>query len=610
MASLDCSTLTSLIDIEIPEVSYEEDPVTAWAADVLKGKVIAGPHVRNACRRHLLDLRDGPARGLFWDLEEAKKRIAWFPKYLCLNGGQFEGIPFKPHPSQAFRIGSLFGWKWAETGLRRFRRFYDEEGKGNGKSPLLAGIGIMMMVADGEPRAEIYAAAAKKEQAQVLFRDAVAMVQQSTKLNRIRISGDEHPWQLSYRGKSGDKRIFKPISSDKAQSGPRPSCALCDEVHEHPNRDVIEMLERGFKFRERPLLVMATNSGSDRKSICWEEHTHAVEVAAGIKQDDTTFAFVCSLDEGDDWENDPSCWIKANPLLGATITEEYLRGVVDQAKQMPGKRNGIARLHFCEWTQSVNAAIRREAWVKCRKSLNLQALKDGGYPCYGGLDLSKTRDFTALTLTWLIDATKDAEIMLSKTWFWTPADTLKDRAGKDQAPYELWRDQGHIEAVPGERLKYAWLASALGEINAEFAPVEIAGDQYGLEQLSEQLSDQGISLPLVIHPQGFQKRILEKDKDAPDGEQEIYLWMPDSINKLENAIYEERIFIDHSPMLDLCAASVVYEENRTGHRMFDKGKAFGRIDGMVSLAMSVGMALCRARDGGMDEYFKRLAGAA
>jgi phage terminase large subunit-like protein len=597
-------TTKGSIDVEIPETSYEDDPVTAWAADVLRGVVVAGPHVRNTCRRHLLDLRDGPDRGLVWDLEEAKKRIKWFHDKLRLNGGQFEGRPFKLHPSQAFRVGSLFGWKWAATGLRRFRRFYDEEGKGNGKSPLLAGIGIAMMVADGEPRAEVYAAAAKKDQAQVLFRDAVAMRDQSPELaKRIKPSGIDPVWQLTYISTKGDKRFFKPISSDAAQSGPRPSCALCDEVHEHPNRDVMEMLERGFKFRRQPLLVMATNSGSDRKSVCWEEHEHAVKVAAGIIEDDTTLSFVCSLDEGDDWENDPSCWVKANPLLDVTVTTEYLEGVVKQARQMPGKRNGIARLHFCEWTQSVNAAIKREAWVACRKVLDLPALIAGGYPCYGGLDLSRTRDFTAFTLTWVVDATKDAERLASKTWFWTPADTLKDRANTDQAPYELWVDQEHIEAVPGQRLKYSWLAEAIARLCALYAPLEIGGDQYGLEQLQEHLSGDGVSLPITIHPQGFQKRIIDRDREAPEGEQELYLWMPHSINMFENALYEQRMEIDPNPMLDLCAASVVYAENRTGHRMFDKENAFGRIDGMVSTAMSVGIALCRQRpEENLDDF--------
>ncbi|MDW4550874.1 terminase TerL endonuclease subunit [Defluviimonas sp. D31] len=579
------------------------DPVTAWAEAVTAGEIIAGPHVRAAAARHLRDLAEGPGRGLVWDLAAARHAIEFFPKMLRLNGGQFEGRPFRLHSSQAFRIGALFGWKWAEDhpdpdlrGLRRFRRFYDEEGKGNGKSPLIAGIGLYMMVADGEARAEIYAAASKKDQAQVLFRDAVAMRDQSPALARVVTKQGENPvWQMTYRGRDGGNRFFKPISAEGGQSGPRPHCALTDEVHEHPNRDVIDMLERGFKFRRQPLLVMATNSGTDRTGICWEEHQHAVNVATGVTDDDATFAFVCSLDEGDDWENDPSCWIKANPLLGETITEAFLAGEVKKARMMPGKRNGIARLHFCQWTQSVTAAIRRETWVNARGEVDPDALTAKGFPCFGGLDLSQVRDFSALTLTWITDATKDAEKLVSKTWFWTPGDTILDRAARDQAPYDLWVDQGHIEAVPGDRLKYAWLADAIGRINARFAPVAIGCDQYGLERLTENLTELGISIPAEIHPQGYQKRILEKDPGAPEGEKEIYLWMPDSINKLEEALGDGRLTVAQNPLLDSMAAAVTYAENRTGHRMFDKERAHGRIDGMVSLAMSVGLALCRER---------------
>ena len=578
--------------------AYEADPVTAWAEDVMAGSIVAGPHVRDAAARHIRDLAEGPARGLFWDVAAARKVIGWFARNLRLNGGQFEGVPFILHPSQAFRVGSIFGWKHAATGLRRFRRFYDEEGKGNGKSPMLGGIGLYLMVADGEARAEIYSAAAKKDQARILFQDAVAMVDQSPRLSaKIEQQGQNPVWQLSYLGKDGGRRFFKPIANEAksgGQSGPRPHGALCDEVHEHPSRDTIDMLERGFKFRMQPLLCMATNSGTDRTSICWEEHQHAVRVAAGVLEDDTTFAFVCSLDDGDDWENDPACWVKANPLLDVTITTPWLAAQVDQAKKMPGKRNGIARLHFCEWTQAQTAAIRREAWLACRAKVDLEEMVARGFPCFGGIDLSQTRDFSALTLVWLTDRTRDAERFLSHTWFWTPKDTLADRAAGDQAPYLDWARDGHIEAVPGERLKYAWLADAIARINARFAPEVIGCDQYGLERLQEHLTDLGVTIPAETHPQGFQKKVLEKDPQAPAGQQEIYLWMPDSINKLEAAIYEERIGIAENPLLDSMAASVVYAENRTGHRMFDKPNAYGRIDGMVSLAMATGVALCRS----------------
>ena len=591
--------------------------MTAWAEDVVAKRITAGPHVRDAAARHLKDLVEGPARGLVWDLVAAKKAIGFFPRNLRLNGGQFEGKPYVLHPSQAFRIGSLFGWKWRDTGLRRFRRFYDEEGKGNGKSPMLAGIGIFLMVADGEPRAEIYAAAAKKEQAAVLFQDAVAMRDQSPSLSaRISKQGENPVWQMTYLGKGGDKRFFKPIANEAksgGQSGPRPHGALCDEVHEHPSRDTIEMLERGFKFRRQPLLCMATNSGSDRKSICWEEHQHAVRVAAGIVDDDTTFAFVCALDEGDVWETDPTCWVKANPLLDETITTEFLAAQVKQAVQMPGKRNTIARLHFCQWTQSTTAAIKREAWLACKGKVDVAAMVEAGYPCYGGLDLSKTRDFTALTLVWVLDATKDAERFAAKTWFWTPKDTLADRSASDQAPYELWSEQGFIEAIPGDRLKYNWLADAVAKLNALAAPRSIGCDQYGLERLIEHLTEAGVTIPAEVHPQGFNKRIIEKDPSQPEGQQEIYLWMPDSINKLEAAIYDQRIIIDENPLMDSMAASVVYAENRTGHRMFDKPNAFGRIDGMVSLGMATGVALCRSpketKKQRQNDYFKSLVKA-
>lgn len=596
MTTTEISTSFFHVDV-IPTPDYEADPVTAWAADVLLGNIIAGPHVRNQCARHLHDLVHGPARGLWWDVDAAIKVIDWFGRNLKLKDGKFQGRKFIPHPSQAFRIGSLFGWKWADTGFRRFRRFYDEEGKGNGKSPMLAGIGLYMLVNDGEPAAEIYAAASKKDQAQVLFKDAVSMRNQSKRLtDRTTTQGKNPVWQITYIGKAGDSRYFKPISSDDGQSGPRPHCGLCDEVHEHKNRDVIELLEAGFKSRDQPMLIMATNSGSDRKSICWEEHLHAVNVAAGIDEDDEEFTFVCALDEGDDWEKDPSCWVKVNPLLESTITSEYLAKRVSLAQKVPGKRNTIARLNFCEWTQSVNAAIKREAWAACVvPSVDLEDLIAKEYACYGGLDLSRTKDFTAFTLTWIIDKTKDAEKFVSKTWFWTPADTLAERSKTDAAPYDVWAKLGHIEAVPGSRLKYSWLAEAIASICAKYAPEEIGGDQYGLEQLQEHLAEMGVSLPITIHPQGFQKRVLDRDKEAADGEQEIYLWMPHSINMFENAIYDQRIEIVSNPMLDLCAASVVFAENRTGHRMFDKENAFGRIDGMVSTAMSVGIALCRER---------------
>jgi len=191
------------------------------------------------------------------------------------------------------------------------------------------------MTAAGEAGAQIYAAAAKREQAGILFADAVKMVRQSPALaRRLEFSGGPgREFNIAHHG-SGS--FFRPVSRDtgKTGSGPRPYFVLADEIHELPDRSIIEILERGFKFRREPLLFMITNSGSDRNSVAWEEYEHAVKVAAGNIDaltdptylgeilDDTTFSYVCALDDGNDPLNDPACWIKANPLLGITISEE------------------------------------------------------------------------------------------------------------------------------------------------------------------------------------------------------------------------------------------------------------------------------------------------
>jgi Terminase large subunit, ATPase domain len=174
-----------------------DDPVTEWAKAVTTGTVVAGPYVRAACERHLRDLEQGSSRGLKWDRAAVHRVLRFFAEGLALAGGQFEGRPFVLQPSQAFIVGSIFGWKRPD-GRRRFRRAYIEEGKGSGKSPLAAGIGMYCLTSDSEPRAEVYAAGSMKSQAMVLFRDAVAMWQQSEDLrNRLTPSGGNPIWNLT-----------------------------------------------------------------------------------------------------------------------------------------------------------------------------------------------------------------------------------------------------------------------------------------------------------------------------------------------------------------------------------------------------------------------------
>lgn len=595
--------------------SSRTDRATAYAEAVLSGEIVAGPHVRNACRRHLDDLeRDD----LEFDAESAARALRFFETRLFLSEGQFEDQPFKAAPAQAFIIGSLFGWKRLD-GTRRFRRAYIEQGKGNGKSPLAGGVGLYGLMADGEAGAEIYSAGATKEQAGILFRDAVKMVDKSPALSsRLKKSGGPgREFNIAYLAKAS---FFRPVSREtkKTGSGPRPHFALVDELHEHADGGIIEILERGFKFRRQPLLLMITNSGSDRNSVCWIEHEHAVRVAAGNVDakdddahylgepiDDTTFSYVCALDPEDDPLEDPSCWIKANPLLNVTITEEYLAGVVAQARAMPSKLNGILRLHFCRWTDAETAWMTRAALEPVLSEFDPKEHRDA--PIWLGLDLSQSRDITAMAVvvkTGEVDvvAERDGKRQTVRkptfdAWIeaWTPGDTIAARELQDKQPYQRWVKDGHLHGPKGQSIRFDHVAQAVAEYTHDYRVQCAAYDRYafrrGFEPECERL---GIAVEFVEHPQGGTKKgkaneaMTRAAKSA--GREPEGLWMPGSLRQLEDAILERRIRIRKNPVLISAMMSAVTDEDRWGNRWLAKERAVNKIDCAVALCMAIGAA--------------------
>lgn len=543
------------------------DNATQYAIDVTSGKTLAGPDIRNACQRHLDDLKRTKEKGLIWDTESADRAVAFFEEVLKLNGGEHEGKPFILLPWQCFIVGSIFGWKTLD-GYRRFRMVYIESGKGSGKSPLAAGIGLYCLMADNEPRAEVYAAATKKDQAMILFRDAVAMVDQSPALSeRIKKSGTgQNVWNLAYLRKGA---FFRPISSDDGQSGPRPHCVLIDEIHEHKSNNVVEMMRAGTKGRTQAIIFMITNSGHNKTSVCYEYHEYGRKVAEQSLIDDTFFSFICSLDEEDDPFNDESCWAKANPSLGHTFTDKYLREQVTQAKGMPSKESIVRRLNFCQWVEADNPWLASDIWMVNEQNFDIDELI--GEDCYAGLDLSGTRDLTALSLYF-------PKHKKAFTEFWTPKETLLDRTKSDHVPYDAWVKQGYLFATEGRVVDYNFVAQRLGELTAKFNIIRMAFDPYRIKYFQRSLDDESVSIEMTPHGQGF-----FKSKDSG-------LWMPHSIELLEKDITENNIIIKYNPCLRWNAASAVLESDNKENKVFAKRKSTGRIDGVVSLAMARGCA--------------------
>lgn len=541
------------------------DPVTAYAKAVVSGESPAGPHVRDACARHLRDLKDGKKRGIKFDKDAALRAINFCRDVLKLNGGDFEGVAFHLLPWQCFIFGSLFGWKGSD-GYRRFRVAYVETGKGSGKSPLAAAVGLYGLMADGEARAEVYAAAAKRDQAMILFRDAVAMVDQSPALKeRLTKSGTgQNTWNLAYL-KTGS--FFRPISSGDGQSGPRPHIVLLDEIHEHKRNDMVEMMRAGTKGRRQALIYMITNSGTDKTSVCWEYHDYGAKVSAGQIDDDSFFSYIAALDEGDDPFQDESCWAKANPSLGITIPHKYLREQITQARGMPSKESKVRRLNFCQWVEAHSPWISGHLWLRAKS----EPVDLRGRRCWAGLDLSSTTDLTSLQL--LFEPSDLDPYWRLKSFFWLPSEGLHEKADKDKVPYLAWADRGYLKTTEGAAINKMAILQTLAEVSSAYDIQSIAYDRWRIEDLKMLINQEGYELPeLVGFGQGF--------KD-----------MAPAVDQFETLLISDAIRHEGNPVMTWCAANAVVETDPAGNRKLSKKLATGRIDGIVAAVMAAGRSI-------------------
>jgi phage terminase large subunit-like protein len=550
------------------------DAATRYAQDVVKGKIVAGWLVRAACQRHLDDLQRAD---LTWNVAQAERAMGFFRDVLRLNGGDFEGKPFELQPWQAFIVGSLFGW-YAADGHRRFRVAYVEIGKGNGKSPLAAGVGHYMLLADGEARAEVYAAATKKDQAMILFRDAVAMVDQSPALSRrlTKSGGGQNVWNLADLSTGS---FFKPISSDDGQSGPRPHCGLIDELHEHKSSLVVDMMRAGTKGRRQALIFEITNSGYDRHSVCWQHHEYSEKVLQGVLHDDAWFAYVCTLDQCqacresgkanpdctacDQW-TDEQVWVKANPNLGVSITPKYLREQVREALGMPAKQNVVKRLNFCVWTEQAERWLDMALWDTGRAPIDVAALR--GRRCYAGLDLARVNDLSALALVFPPLGDEPTQVLMR---FWCPKDDIARRSKKDRVPYEVWAREGLLIATEGNATDFAFIEAELLELAGVYDIAEVAYDRTFAGELVQNLMAEGLTM--VPFGQGF------LSMGAPTAE-------------IHRKLLAGKLQHGGHPILRWNASNVTVLTDPAGNIKPDKERSTERIDGIVALIMADGRA--------------------
>ena len=576
------------------------DPTTEWAEAAVRGDFVVGELVRHAAARHLRDLRDAQSRGYFWRPEAAQRALDFFPSLFSITDGPAAGKPFHLIPYQVFVVGSLMGWLNAE-GRWRFRSGYVETGKGQAKSPMMAGLGLYAMGWCGFPRAQVYSIAANKQTSMVLFKDATAMCRAPVpgydehetleELGHVVIRGEgDNAWKIEH---PGSQSFFLPLADGTQQSGPRPRMVLADEIHEFSSDQQIQTWQRAIdKIAGSAMMVLGSNTPATSQHVGTAISETAQAIAKGEVKNDTAFAFVARSDKRD-WEtifDTPDVWGKSLPALGITYPVTNIREAVEAARTNLSTASSVKRLYFGIPAGAADFWITEEVWAAVQRSFtdeDLAQLK--GCKCWLSLDLSKKNDLTALTATW-IDG--DGKIW-SKTWYWTTEVGLSQRATADNAPYEDWVAKGWLKAVPGSTIDKTFVAARVAEIAAEndvqelvfdpaqMADFEAACDEIGLNIWRYEGPDKpaGTGLKLVKHAQGT--RVVFEDRQY---------CMPRSIERLEDRILKEAIFIENSPVTYSCASNAALIEDGLKNRAFDKKRSRGRIDGLVTIAMGVGAA--------------------
>ena len=380
-----------------------------------------------------------------YDVEKADRAVR-FIENLCHTKGRWAGKPFWLLPWQEQIIRDIFGIVKADD-TRQFRTAYVEIPKKNGKSELAAAIALYLLYADNEPSAEVYGAAADRQQASIVFDVAKRMVEMTPALlKRSKIMAATK--RLVNYSNVGFYQVLSAEVGTK--HGLNVSGLVLDELHTQPNRNLVDVLTKGSgDARTQPLYFLITTAGTDRNSICFEYHTKAKDILDGRRIDPTFYPVIFGLDDGDDWNAEES-WYKANPSLGHTITIDRVRDAHNEALQNPAEENVFRQLRLDQWVGSSVAWIPEHIYDKGNIPIDLNALR--GRECYAGLDLSSTSDITAFVL--VFPPLHEGEKYIVIPHFWLPRDTLELRVRRDHVPYDVWERMGLFHVTEGNVMDY------------------------------------------------------------------------------------------------------------------------------------------------------------
>jgi len=545
-----------------------------YARDVVGGSIPAARPVRLACQKHLDGLKAQRSKAYPYRLDEAKAtKVCRFIELLPHVKGKWarERQKIVLQPWQAFIVVNVFGWVRKRDNLRRYRRVYIEVPRKNAKSTLTAGVANYMLVADDEHGAEVYSGATTEKQAWEVFGPARLMVDKTPELQ-------EH-YGVTVGAKNlhvvGTASKFEPIIG-KPGDGASPSFAVTDEYHEHPTSEQFDTMLTGMGAREQPIAWAITTSGSDTAGPCYALRQESLDVLEGKISADDLFGMIYTLDlervengqkiPGDDWTS-VEALRKANPNIGVSVSEEFLRTAQLRAIDIPREQATFKTKHLDLWVTAASPYFNAESWARSADpSLTRESFI--GRTCYKALDLASSQDI-ACDITLFPDERDGVEHYVVFGRFYIPANEAEKPERKH---YAGWVESGHLIATPDDITDYDYIEADI-KADAELYHIQqIAFDQWDASQVVTHLqnhlgADRLIQIPMTTQ----------------------HLSPP--MKQLAGLIDAGRIHHNGDPVLAWMIGNVTAQTDRNDNVFPRKERADRKIDGAVGLIMALGRAM-------------------
>jgi len=551
-----------------PSKTPHADAALQYARDVAEGRVPACRLTIAACKRHLDDIERSGATEYPYRFDEAKaERVCRFVELFPHTKGKWAvGRPgasnrLRLEPWQCFFFSSIFGWVRKRDNLRRYRKVYAKIPRKNGKSQMVAPLGLYMLAADNEFGAEVYSGATTEKQAWEVFRPARLMAERTPEYQDA--FGVEVNASNLHIVANGSR--FEPVIG-KPGDGASPSCAIVDEYHEHATDELVDTMLTGMGAREQPLLVIITTAGSNVASPCYALEQDAAKVLDGALDDDELFALIYGIDPEDDWTSELALR-KANPNLDVSISLEYLRARQREAISSSRKQNVFKTKHLNCWVNASTSWMNMEAWKACADAPPIEEFE--GAPCYVGIDLASKVDIAAMVL--LFPREQDgATHYHAYGRYYLPEDRIAD--GRNPL-YQGWHIDGLLTATDGAVIDHQQIGDDLLDAAHAYEIAEVPFDPWNAAMFATQMMGKG--LPMVEMRQTVGN-------------------LSEPMKQLEALVLSGRFHHTGDPVLTWMVSNVVAKEDAKGNIFPRKEREEAKIDGVVATLNALGRAMLRS----------------